>query len=289
MGIGRRVVAQHGGVGGFGQDEGHSRLSCLVQLFRLNNLRMDGFVASVPRIVWYIVTNNANQRSMKMSDVESGNARLVSDPSKQGIIYLLENEAFESPVIKIGRIGRTANDLAGRIRQLNIGVPLAFTCYRASLVDEAIEVEKKLHQVFYPAKRHWRGEFFEVEPWRVMLVLGPLEIQDMTSSAPALFNEEVGAIDAAIIEKERRAKFTFNMLGLPVGTKLAFVGNPEIECEVANGETGVLYEGEEYSLSTLATKLKESPYWVQGIRHWEYNDETLLKLRDRIEQQETSR
>jgi len=224
-----------------------------------------------------------------MSESESGNANLVSDPSKQGIIYLLENEAFESPVIKIGRTGRTANDLIGRIRQLNTGVPLAFTCYRASLVDDAAEIEKMLQQVFYPAKRHWRGEFFEVEPWRVMLVLRPLEIQNMTSHAPAPSSEEVGAIDAAIIEKERRARFTFNMLALPVGTKLTFVGNPEIECEVANGETGVLYEGEEYSLSTLATKLKESPYWVQGIRHWEHDGETLLKLRDRIEQQEASR
>lgn len=224
-----------------------------------------------------------------MPESESGNANLVSDPSKQGIIYLLENEAFESPVIKIGRTGRSANDLDRRIQQLNTGVPLAFTCYRASLVDDAVEIEKRLHQVFYPAKRHWRGEFYEVEPWRVMLVLGPLEIQDMTSYAPAPSNEDVGAIDTAIVDKERRARFTFSMVDLPVGTKLTFVGNPEIECEVANGETGVLYEGEEYSLSTLATKLKESPYWVQGVRHWEYNDETLLKRRDRIEQQEVSR
>ena len=224
-----------------------------------------------------------------MSDAEYGNAHPISDPSKQGIIYLLENEAFESPVIKIGRTGRAGNDLATRIRQLNTGVPLAFTCYRASLVDDAVETEKMLHQVFYPAKKHWRGEFYEVDPWRVMLVLGPREIQDMTSHAPAPSNEEVGAIDTAVSDKERRTKVTFKMLGLPVGTKLTFVGNPDIECEVANEDTGLLYEGVEHSLSTLAKKLKNSPYWVQGIRHWEYNGETLMNLRDKIEQQESLR
>ena len=77
-----------------------------------------------------------------MSDVESGDAHLVADQSKQGIIYLLENEAFESPVIKIGRTGRAGRDLEARIRQLNTGVPLAFTCSRASLVNDAAEVEK---------------------------------------------------------------------------------------------------------------------------------------------------
>ena len=218
-----------------------------------------------------------------MSDVESGDAHLVADQSKQGIIYLLENEAFESPVIKIGRTGRAGRDLEARIRQLNTGVPLAFTCYRASLVNDAVEVEKRLHQVFNPAKRHWRGEFFEVEPWRVVLVLEHYEIQDMTGYAPALSNDEVVSIDAEAKIKDRRAECTFELLGIPVGEKLTFVGKPEIQCEVSNSDTGVRYEGVEYSLSKLATELKDAPYWVQGLLWWEYEGETLMKRRNRIE------
>ena len=200
----------------------------------------------------------------------------------RGIIYLLENEAFDAPVIKIGRTGRTGNDLLTRIRTLNTAVPLSFTCYHASLVDDPSTVEKKLHDVFAPAKRQWRGEFFEVEPWRVMLVLDRYEIEDMTTSAPVVSNEDLGSIDVTVKEKEKRTRCTFAMLDIPVGARLTLVGNPERDCEVANEDTGVLYEGELYALSTLATQLKESKYGLQGIRHWIYEDETLLKRRDLI-------
>lgn len=212
----------------------------------------------------------------------------IPDTSKQGIIYLLENEAFETPVIKIGRTGRTGHDLATRIRGLNTGVPLPFTCYRASLVQDATDVEKLLHQVFYPAKRQWRGEFYEVEPWRVVLVLQHYETENMTTHAPALSKEEVDAVDATEMVKERRARFTFAEVDVPVGTKLTLV-NSELECEVVNERTGVLYEGQEYALSTLATRLKESAYSLQGLRYWEYEGETLLKRRDRILEKDSAR
>ena len=83
--------------------------------------------------------------------------------------------------------------------------------------------------MFYPAKRQWRGEFYEVEPWRVMLVLGDYEIQDMTSFAPTLSSEDSQSINATVKEKEKLATFTFEMLGLPVGTKLTLTGSSEIE------------------------------------------------------------
>ncbi len=205
-----------------------------------------------------------------------------SKPSNPGIIYLLENEAFESPVIKIGKTGKTGTDLARRIQTLNIGVPLSFTCYRASLVDDAAEVEKVLHQVFHPAKRQWRGEFYEVEPWRVVLVLQHYEKKDMTSFAPVPSKEDLELIGAAVQEKDRRAKFTFAMLEIPEGSKLKLVGEQETECEVADDQTGVLYKGERYALSTLATKLKGAEYVLQGLRYWLYEDQTLLKRRDEI-------
>ena len=201
---------------------------------------------------------------------------LERELSKQGIIYVLENKAFETPVVKIGRTGRTGQGLVTRIRTLNIAVPLPFTCYRASLVQDAVEVEKLLHQVFYPAKEHWSGEFYEVEPWRVVLVLQAHEIEDMTSHAPALSREEVDAVEATEIVKERRARFAFSEAAIPVGARLTLVGS-DIECEVADESTSVLYEGQEYALSTLATRLKESAYWLQGVRYWEYEGETLLK------------
>ena len=217
---------------------------------------------------------------------ESINESGAVNTGSQGIIYLLENEAFEAAVIKIGRTGRNGTDLAARIRTLNTAVPLAFTCYRASLVEDAAGVERKLHQVFYPAKRQWRGEFYEVDPWRVMLVLADHEIQDMTSFAPLPSTEDSQSIDTAVKEKEKLATFTFDMLGISVGTKLTLAGNPDIECEVANGQTGVLYQGKEYALSTLATQLKQSQHNLQGLRHWEYDGESLIRRRNKILEQQ---
>ena len=202
-------------------------------------------------------------------------------PQNNGIIYLLENEAFTDQVIKIGRTGNRPNDLARRIRQLNTGVPLPFKCYRASLVDEASTVERLLHDVFYPSKRHWRGEFYEVEPWRVMLVLQNYELEDMTRHAPVPSREDDSAIEAVVKTKERRSNFTFAEVGIEVGQKLGLV-NSDMECEVADQNTTVFFEGKRYALSTLASKLMNASYPVQGVRYWEFEGETLLQRRNRI-------
>lgn len=207
------------------------------------------------------------------------NDALSQVPGNNGIIYVLENEAFETSVIKIGRTG---SDLAARIRTLNTAVPLPFTCYRASRVADAQHVERLLHDVFDPAKRHWRGEFFEVEPWRVVLVLGQYEIEDVTHLAPIPSTDEEVSIDTVVQAKDRKASATFASLGIDIGEKLSLVGQPGIQCEVADDQTTVLYEGQEFALSTLATRLKDSKHWLQGLRHWVYEDETLLKRRDRM-------
>ena len=201
------------------------------------------------------------------------------DPAREGIIYLLENEAFEIPVIKIGRTGRTGADLAHRIRTLNIGVPLPFTCFHASRVQDAVRTERLLHVVFHHAKQHWRGEFYEIEPWRVLLVLQCCEIEDMTTYAPRLTREEVNAVDETEQSRERRTRFTFAAAGIPIGETLTLV-NSDTQCEVADEGTGVRYEGQPYALSTLTTELRGSS--SQGIRYWEYEGETLLRRRNRM-------
>ena len=43
------------------------------------------------------------------------------------------------------------------------------------------------------------------------------------------------------------------------------------------------YEGETYAMSSLATKIKQKDYVVQGILWWTYDNETLRQRRDRME------
>ena len=199
---------------------------------------------------------------------------------KEGIIYVIENEAFAAQVVKIGK----TTDLAKRINQLNTAVPLPFTCSKASRVDDMDKVEKFLHDTFYPAKKDWRGEFYEVEPWRVGQVLELIELEDVTDSAPSPDTDELRSIGLTVQTKEKKSRFTFEMVGIPVGEKLQLVGSPEIECEVADQKSTVRYNGREYALSTLATELKESKWGLQGSLHWFYEDETLQRRRERIEE-----
>lgn len=203
---------------------------------------------------------------------------------KEGVIYVIENEAFAAQVVKIGK---TTTGLETRIKQLNTAVPLPFTCSKASLVDDVDEVERFLHDTFYPAKRDWRGEFYEVEAWRVAQVLQFFEKEDVTDLAPSPDTDEVRSIDRTVQTKEKRSNFTFAMVTIPTGAKLQLVGNPTVECEVADQKSTVQYEGQEYALSTLATELKNSKWSLQGSRHWLYEDETLQQRRERLEDTDT--
>ena len=205
-------------------------------------------------------------------------------PVDPGVVYILENEAFAVPVVKIGKTGQ--KEWAARIKQLNTAVPLPFTCAKASRVDDMGKVEKFLHQTFYPAKREWQGEFYEVAAWRVAQVLECFETEDVTIFAPVPSTDEEKSINVAVGNKDkyaRRADFTFEVAEIPIGATLGFKGRPDIEVEVVDANTTVRFGGETYSMSTLATKIKETPYIVQGILYWIYENETLRQRRDRME------
>ena len=123
-----------------------------------------------------------------------------SSPLDPGVVYILENEAFAVSVVKIGRTGQ--QDWVSRIKQLNTAVPLPFTCAKASRVDDMGKVETFFHQTFAPAKRQWRGEFYEVEAWRVAQVLELFETEDVTELAPVPDPDEEKAINTTVGNKE---------------------------------------------------------------------------------------
>lgn len=108
---------------------------------------------------------------------------------------------------------------------------------------------------------------------------------DVTDLAPVPSNEEEEAINTTVSVKESRTDFTFEVDEIPVGAKLGFKGRPEIEAEVVDGNTTVRYKSETYSMSALATKIKEKNYVVQGILWWTYEGETLRQRRDRMEEE----
>lgn len=91
---------------------------------------------------------------------------------------------------------------------------------------------------------------------------------------------------ARTIARQIRAKFEFAKLGIPVGAELVFIHNTSIKAIVADEKRKVTYNGEEWSLSALATMLLESKCGVAGPLHFAYNGETISDLRDRLEEME---
>lgn len=85
------------------------------------------------------------------------------------------------------------------------------------------------------------------------------------------------------IAKQKREKFEFAKLGIPVGTELVFVQNPSIKVVVADEKRKVLYNNEEWSLSALSAALLHRNSPVQGTLYFSYNGEVLADMRDRME------
>ena len=199
---------------------------------------------------------------------------------KEDIVYVLLNEAMPNYV----KVGHTAN-LEQRIRELDkTNVPLPFECFYAARVNDARFVEGQLHDAFMNHRVRKNREFFEIAPERIMAALKLVEIQDVTPSTDYLESEDdQKALDKA---RSRRSAFNFAMLKIPVGSKLEFIRDSSITCEVISSRK-VTFEGEETSLSAAAQKALQNAglSWkaVQGPMYWKYEDETLGERRYRME------
>ena len=217
---------------------------------------------------------------------EAGTDQIATDQGIEGIIYVLENEAFTTPVIKIGMVKSVeASALRRRISGLNTAVPLPFVCRKASRVADVATVEKTLHQTFQHAQHRWRGEFFEIEAQIVARILEWRELEDVTHFAPDQTDEEKRAIEETAKVKERAANFSFQALGISVGEPLHFADDTNKSCTVSSlRPPKVKFEGEEQALSKLTATLKGwNVNHVQVQPYWLYKGETLKDRLARLE------
>jgi len=88
-------------------------------------------------------------------------------------------------------------------------------------------------------------------------------------------------------ELRRRSRLKFSEIGIQPGAELVFKDDPTQTCKVID-DRKVEYEGESLTLSALATRLSRShsPGGLQGALYFTYEDELLIKRRDRLEEKE---
>ncbi len=135
------------------------------------------------------------------------------------------------------------------------------------MIVEDKKVERLLHNIFADYRINEGREFFTCG---LNLVKNAL----LLSGAKFLVNQDQDEQIAEVQEtKEERQKnqYTFQQLGIEVGSELIYTRNPNIKCTTTHGRK-VIFEGEEYSLSGLAKKLLEveGTFKNTSVNGWMY-------------------
>ena len=202
-------------------------------------------------------------------------------PEASGAVYVLSNEAMEG-YIKIGRTDTaTVEGVAQRVRNLDdTNMPLPFNCEHASAVEDALVVEKALHEAFGDYRVRPKREFFyNLAPFRVVAMLKLLEIENLTPPSGETQNPDGGEP-----KPTKKPPFRFAAVGILDGATLRWADDPAIECTVDGN--AVVYEGRRLSISSLAQELKGWKTQPSGTPYWLYGEETLQELRLRLEQEQ---
>lgn len=200
------------------------------------------------------------------------------------IVYVLTNEAMPGFI----KIGTTSTNILDRMKQLyTSGVPVPFECYYAGVVARSSNVEKRIHAAFDKFRLNKNREFFELDPEAAADIIRLAAVEDVTPQADYVETPD----DTEAIEKleKRAARFNFKMVGIPKGTELHFKFDGEITCTVVDNNR-VNFMGEEMSLSAaaLAALKQRGFHWkaAQGALHWCHNGQTLVELRQQVENED---
>lgn len=212
----------------------------------------------------------------------------------KGYIYILTNPSFPD-YVKIGY----ADDVESRVRQLNRSecTPYAFRVY-ATYETEARLTDLRLHAMIDKLNPDLRSrdeidgkkrvrEFYSMsaeDAYGIFEAMAEIHGTQDKLHKHAMSKSDAKQEEQAIsIARQKKEKFEFARLGIPVGSELVFIHNTAIKVVVADEKRAVTYNGEDWSLSALAKELLKRNSTVQGTLHFAYNGETIADMRDRLE------
>lgn len=198
-----------------------------------------------------------------------------------GIIYILDNVGMPD-LYKIGYTEK--NDVRERVKELSssTSVPYPFGIFYACQVKNAQIVENTIHKLFNENRVNPKREFFRLDPEQVKIALSLANPIDVTPIEDSYIEpEELNEIRKFV--RKRMANFTFNSLNIPIGTKLHFIKDQNITCEVYSDNT-VLFNNSILTLTEAARKTGLiSQKEIQGPRYWIFENENLVSRRKRLE------
>ena len=199
-------------------------------------------------------------------------------------IYILTNAAMPGLV----KIGRTDGPIEARMRQLDgTGVPLPFEAFLAVEVEDANGWERALHEAFGDHRVRLAREFFRISPDKPAAILRMLQGREVTPKVDVV--QEPGDAEALNRARSRRTNFSFEQVGIPIGSVLQSVFDDNTICHVLDNKR-VMFRGEAHSLSSSALVVahEQGFHWlaIQGPSYWKYDDKPLSELRDSMAEED---
>ncbi|MGY3805361.1 GIY-YIG nuclease family protein [Pigmentibacter ruber] len=199
-----------------------------------------------------------------------------------GTVYVLLNDSMPGLV----KIGMTEN-LVRRMKELyNTSVPTPFQLFYAKTVEKPEFVESKIHAALADFRVNENREYFEINPIRVQAILDLVTGEEVNVEQKNVI-EDQRDLDALENQQNKRARFKFSMVNIPINSILHFDDKPEISCKVID-DSKVEFEGEILSLSKAAgqvLKRNGNSEKVNGTYYWTYNGKSLWKIRTDLESQ----
>lgn len=254
---------------------------------KLNDGRFSTGTIERKEWIWYNQPKIECQKQKKAKEEKA-----MSAAKKTGVIYILTNPSFPD-YVKIGY----ATDIEKRLKQLNRSecIPFAFRVYATYDVSTPLQ-DKELHGLIDRLNPELRAidtfdgktrtkEFYAMTKEDAYALLESIaklsgtmdKLQRLTPEGHEVVDEEVAA-EIQEEAKERKAPFSFARCGIPAGTEIALSGHPEVVATVKD-DRQIEYQGEVYSLSSLAQKILQTRYPLQGPVHWIYQGKKLSDIR----------
>jgi bifunctional DNA-binding transcriptional regulator/antitoxin component of YhaV-PrlF toxin-antitoxin module len=192
------------------------------------------------------------------------------------IVYILTNPSMPD-LIKIGKTG----NLKERLRSLNsgTGVPEKFLVHYACEVADNSLIEKTLHYAFGEVRTNPKKEFFRKDPERVVAILRLFAIREITIDNKEIVESSQELMELEKVLTKKRDNFSFEKVGIRVGSELEFTRDSEIKAIVAKNNK-VVFCDEIMSISNAAKLVLGVDYSIQGPAYWKYNDKTLNEIRN---------
>jgi len=191
----------------------------------------------------------------------------------KGIIYITTTS-----VTGLIKIGKTRSDMFQNrmtvLEQNGYWNVNGLKRYYAVEVDDYNEKEKLIHTIFSKSQVA-TSELFALDKELAREVLqsfGGKQIYPVLDATTQIQPKH---------HTHKATRLTFAMLGISVGTQLAYTDDPNIQVKTVDNASTVEYNGKWYTLSGLVSKLKGGGAY-QGGGFFTYQGETLVHIRKRL-------